>query len=138
MKDSSLRMCISYFQLKKVTTKNKDSIPKIDELFDKLQGVICFSKTNLRSSYHQLKVREHDILKITFCTQYGYYEFLIMSFRLTNTPTTFMYIINRAFKSYDNILIYSRSKEKYVNHLRICHDPNWGPGSDGHPKITKA
>ena len=83
--------------MNKVTIKNKYPIPKIDDLFDQLQGACHFSKINLRLGYHQLRVRDSDILKTTFRTRYGY-ELVLMSFGLTNAPTTFMDLMNRVFK----------------------------------------
>ncbi|XP_015162433.1 uncharacterized protein [Solanum tuberosum] len=127
-KDGSMHMCIYYRQLNKVTIKNKYMIPCIDDLFDQLQGASVFSKIDLRSGYHQLKVRVEDIHKTSFRTRYGNYEFLVMSFGLTNAPTTFMDLINGVFRPYldsfvivfiDDILIYSRSKEEHEHHLRI-------------------
>ena len=85
-------------QLNKVTTKNKYPLPRIDDLFDQLQRTQCFSKIDLRSGYHQLHVKWEDISKMIFRTRYGYYEFLVMSFGLTNAPTTFMDLMNRVFK----------------------------------------
>ena len=113
-------MCINYRQLNKVTIKNKYPIPNIDDLFDQLLGASHFSKIYLRSSYYQLRVRDSDILKIAISTRYDHYEFVVMSFGLTNAPTTFMDLMNRVFKYYldlfvivfiDDILIYCRSEK---------------------------
>ena len=93
-KDESLRLCIDYRKLNKVAIKNKYLLPRIDDLFDQLQGTNTFSKINLRLGYHQLKVREEDIPKTTFQTRYGHYEFLVISFRITNAPVAFMDLIN--------------------------------------------
>ncbi|WMV49637.1 hypothetical protein MTR67_043022 [Solanum verrucosum] len=97
-KDGSLRTCIGYRQLNKVTIKNKYPIPRIDDLFDQLQGSSFFSKIDPRSDYHQLRVIDSNILKTTFRTQYGHYEFVVMSFGLTNSPAAFMDLMNRVFK----------------------------------------
>ena len=99
-KDGSLRMCIDYRQLKKVTVKNKYPLPRIDYLFDQLQGASYFSKIDLYFGYHQLKVRECGIPKTTFQTRYGHFEFLLISFRLTNIPAAFMDLMNRVFRPY--------------------------------------
>ena len=96
-KDGSLRMCIDYHQLNKVTIKNKYPLPRIGDLFDQLQHASYFSKINLRSGYHQLRVRGEDVPKTAFRTRYGHYEILLMSFGLTNAPTAFMDLINRVF-----------------------------------------
>ncbi|KAH0715011.1 hypothetical protein KY284_007916 [Solanum tuberosum] len=126
--DGSLRMYIYYYQLNRVTIKNKYPLPRNDDLYDQLQGSTCFSKLDLRSSYHYLIVRECDIPKAAFRTCYGNYEFLIMSFGLTIVPAAFMDLLNRVFKHYlvmfvivfiDEIQIYSRNEKDHASHLRI-------------------
>ena len=96
-KDSTLRMCIDYRQINKVTVKNKYLLPRIEDLFDQLKGADIFSKIDLRSRYYQLRVKDADVLKTTFKTRYGHYEFLVMPFRLTNAPGAFMDLMNRVF-----------------------------------------
>nr|GEV06186.1 hypothetical protein [Tanacetum cinerariifolium] len=127
-KDGSFRMCIDYQELNKLTVKNRYPLPKIDDLFDQLQGSSVYSKIDLRSGYHQLRVRDEDSPKTTFRTRYGHYEFQVMPFGLTNTPAVFMDLMNHVCKSYldkfvimfiDDILIYSLNKEEHVNHVRI-------------------
>jgi hypothetical protein len=99
-KDGSMRMCIDYQELNKVTIKNQYPLPRIDDLLDQLQGVRVFSKVDLCSGYHQVRVKEEDIPKIAFRTCYGHYEFLVMSFGLTNVPAVFMDMMNRVFHDY--------------------------------------
>lgn len=121
-----MRMCINYHKLNKVTIKNKCPIPQIDDLFDQYQGALVFSKIDLRSGYHQLRVRESKILKTIFRTRYEHYEFVVILFRLTNTLATFKELINQVFKPYlgtyvivfiDDILVYSRFQVDHVQHL---------------------
>ena len=127
-KDGTLRMCIDYRQLNKVTVKNRYPMPRINDLFDQLQGAVIFSKIDLRSGYHQLRIRAADIPKTAFRTRYDYYEFLVMSFGLTNAPAVFMNLMTRVFRPYldsfviifiDDILVYSRSRSEHEQHLRI-------------------
>ena len=126
-KDGSLRLCIDYRQLNRPTIRNQYPLPRIDELFDQLQGSRVYSKIDLRSGYHQLKVRENDVSKTTFRTRYGHYEFLVMPYRLTNAPAAFMDLMNMVFSPYldkfviifiNDILVYSGSSVKHAEHLR--------------------
>ena len=123
-----MRLCIDYRQLNKVTIKNKYSLPKIDDLFDQLQGASVFSKIDLRLGYHQLKIRELDVSKTTFRIWYDRYKFLVMPFGLTNAPATFMDLMNRVFHPYidqfmilfiDDILVYSKNVEEHAFHLKV-------------------
>ncbi|GJR78638.1 putative reverse transcriptase domain-containing protein [Tanacetum coccineum] len=127
-RDGSFRMCINYQELNKLTIKNRYPLPKIDDLFDQLQGSSVYSKIDLRSGYHQMRVKNEDIPKTAFRTRYGHYEFQVMPFGLTNAPVVFMDLMNRVCKPYldkfvivfiDDILIYSRNKEEHEDHLRI-------------------
>jgi hypothetical protein len=127
-KDKSLRMCVDYRSLNEVTIKNKYPLPKIDDLFDQLNGAKYFSKEDLRSGYHQLKIRESDIPKTAFVTRYGQYEFTVMSFGLTNAPAYFMNLMNKVFMEeldkfvvvfIDDIPVYSKSVGEHEQHLRV-------------------
>ncbi|GJS47429.1 reverse transcriptase domain-containing protein [Tanacetum coccineum] len=127
-KDGSFRMCIDYRELNKLTVKNRYPLPRIDDLFDQLQGSRVYSKIDLRSGYHQLRVREEDIPKTAFRTRYGHYEFQVMPFGLTNAPAVFMDLMNRVCKPYldrfvivfiDDILIYSKSRKEHEGHLKL-------------------
>ena len=96
-KDGTLRLCVDYRQLNKMTVKNKYPLPKIYDLFDQLKGESVFLKIDLRFGYHQLRIKDVDVHKTTFRTRYGHYEFLVIPFGLTNAPTTFMDLMNRVF-----------------------------------------
>ncbi|KAL4555554.1 hypothetical protein LXL04_038176 [Taraxacum kok-saghyz] len=126
-KDGSQRMCIDYRELNKLTVKNRYPLPRIDDLFDQLQGASWFSKIDLRSGYHQMRVRGEDTEKTAFRTRYGHYEFVVMPFGLTNAPAAFMDLMNRVCSHMldrsvivfiDDILVYSKTKEEHEIHLR--------------------
>ena len=127
-KDETLRLCVDYRPLNEVTIKNKYPLPRIDLLFDQLARSKVFSKIDLRSGYHQIKIKPEDIPKMTFTTRYGLYEYLVMSFGLTNAPAHFMYLMNSVFMPkldkfvvvfIDDILIYSKNKNEHAEHLRV-------------------
>jgi hypothetical protein len=127
-KNSTQRLCMDYRALNEVTIKNKYLLPRIDDLFDQLCGACVFSKIDLRSGYHQLRVRECDIPNIVFISRYDLYEFMVISFGLTNAPTYIMYMMNKVFMEYldkfimvfiDDILVYSRSEEEHEGHIHL-------------------
>nr|GEY28434.1 putative reverse transcriptase domain-containing protein [Tanacetum cinerariifolium] len=126
-RNGSFRMCIDYQELNKLTVKNRYPLPRIDDLFDQHQGTSVYSKIEMRSGYHQLRVQEEDLPKTAFRTRYGHYEFQVMPFGLTNAPTVFMHIVNRVCKPYldkfvidfiDDILIYSKDEKEHEEHLK--------------------
>ena len=127
-KDGTLRLCVDYRQLNKMTVKNKYLLPRIDDLFDQLKGASVFSKTDLRSGYHQLRIKDVDVHKTACRMLYGHYEFLVMPFGLTNAPAAFMDLMNLVFRPYvdrfvvvfiDDILVYSKDREDHDTHLRV-------------------
>ena len=127
-KDKTFRLWIDYQQLNRVTIKNRYPLPRIDDSFDQLRGARVYSKIDLCTGYHQLRVREVDIPRTAFRRRYGHFEFTVMPFRLMNAPTAFMDLMHRVFQPYldhfvvvfiDDILIYSKSKEEHEDHLRI-------------------
>ena len=125
-KDGTLRLCVDYRQLNKMIMKNKYLLPRIDDLFDQLKGASVFSKIDLRSGYHQLRIKDADVHKTVFRMWYGHYGFLVMSFGLTNAPAAFMDLMNHVFRPYvnqfvmvfiDDILVYSKDREDHDTHL---------------------
>ncbi|KAL0560329.1 hypothetical protein IC582_000730 [Cucumis melo] len=127
-KDGSMRLCIDYRELNKVTVKNRYPLPRIDDLFDQLQRATMFSKIDLRAGYHQLRIKDEDVPKTAFRSRYGHYEFIVMSFGLTNAPAVFMDLMNRVFREFldtfvivfiDDILIYSKTEAEHEEHLRM-------------------
>ena len=126
-KDDTLRMCIDYRQINKVTDKNKYPLPRIEELFDQLRGARVFLKIDLRSGYYQFRVKEVDVPKTAFRTRYGHYEFFVMPFGFTNASDAFMDLMNRVFHPsldqfvvvfIDDILVYFKDAQE--------HDTIWG------------
>ena len=127
-KDGTMRLCIDYRKLNQVTVKNKYPLPRIDDLFDQLRGASVFSKIDLRSGYHQLRIRDSDVAKTALRSHYGHYEVVVMPFGLTNAPVAFMDLMNRVFSPYldrfvivfiDDILVYSKSEKEHAKHLRL-------------------
>jgi hypothetical protein len=119
---------VDYRSLNEVTIKNKYPLPRIDDLFDQLRGACVFSKIDLHSGYHQLKIQHSDIPKTTFIMRYGLYEYTVMSFGLTNAPVYFMYMMNKVFMEYldkfvvvfiDDILVFSKNEEEHAEHLSL-------------------
>jgi hypothetical protein len=127
-KDRTQQMCVDYCSLNEVTIKNKYALPRFEDLFDHMKGTSVFSKIDLRSRCHQLRIRESDIPKTVFHTWYGLYEYTVMSFGHTNAPAYFIYLMNKVFMEYldkfvvvfiDDILVYSEMEEEHEEHLRL-------------------
>jgi hypothetical protein len=127
-KNGALRLCIDYRQLNKTTINNKYPLPRIDDLFDQLGGASIFLKIYLSYRYHQVRIKDEYIHKTTFRTRYGHYEFVVVPFRLTNAPATFMCLMNNVLRKFldifslvfiDDILIYSKNKEEHEEHHRL-------------------
>jgi hypothetical protein len=127
-KDGGLRMCLDYRALNKLTVKNKCPVPRIDEIFDGLQGAQHFTSLDLRSGYYQIRMRDTDIPKTCIRTRYGSFEFLVMPFGLTNAPSTFHAVMNDVFREYlddfvmvhiDDILIYIQTEEDHFRHVKL-------------------
>jgi hypothetical protein len=127
-RDGTIRLCVDYPKLNEVTIKNKYPLPKIEDLFDQLNGVKVFSKIDLHTGHHQLKVCESNIPKTAFTTRYGLFEYTVMSFGLTNAPAYFMNLMNKVFMKFldkfvvvfiDDILVYSNTEEEHTEHLRL-------------------
>nr|KYP54662.1 Retrovirus-related Pol polyprotein from transposon 17.6 [Cajanus cajan] len=127
-KDGTMRLCGNYRQLNKVTIKKRYPLPQIDGMMDQLVGACVFSKIDLRSDYHQIRVKFEDIPKITFRTRYRHYEYVVMPFGVTNAPGVFMDYMNRICHPYldrfvvvfiNDILVYSKTREEHTEHLRI-------------------
>ena len=127
-KDNTLQLCVDYRQLSKMIVKNKYPLPRIDDLFNQLKGAGVFSKIDLRSGYHQLRIKDENVNKTAFRTRYGCNEFLVTPFGLTNAPAAFMDLMNRVFRLFldrfvvvfiDDILVYSKDQEYHDTHLLV-------------------
>jgi hypothetical protein len=127
-KDGKLLLCIDYRKLNKMTIKNRYPLPRIDDMFDQVRGATIFSKIDLRSGYHQARIKDKDIYKTTFRARYGHYKFVIIPFGMTNAPSSFMCLMNNVLSKYldkfviifiDDILIYSKDEKEHEEHLRI-------------------
>ena len=130
-KDGSLRMCVDYRALNKITVKNKYPLPRIDDLLDQLHGASVFSSLDLQSGYHQIRIKDEDVPKTAFRTPLGHYQFRVLSFGLTNAPATFQAVMNSIFRKHigkfvlvylDDILIFSKSPQEHAQHLRMVLD----------------
>src|SRR5205085_8503719 len=126
-KEGTLRLCVDYRALNKITIKNRYPLPRIEDLMDRLVGACYFTKIDLHSGYHQIRIKGEDIHKTAFRTRYGHYEFMVMPFGLTNAPATFMTLMNDIFHEYldqfvviylDDILIYSKNKDEHIKHVK--------------------
>jgi hypothetical protein len=127
-KYGTLRLCIDFIQLKKITIKNKYPLSRIDDILDQLKDVKIFSKIDLKLGYHQVRIKDEDISNTSFRTRYGHYEFTVVPFGLSNAPAVFMCLMNGVFRDYldkfvivflDDILVYSKSEEENEHHLRM-------------------
>jgi hypothetical protein len=128
-RDGTLRLCIDYRKLNKVTIKNKYPLPRIDDIFNQLIGAMIFSKIDLRYGYHQVRIKDEDTHKTNFRKRYGHYEFVVVPFGLTNTPTTFMCLMNSVLNKYldnfvlvfvDNISMYSKTRKEHEKNLKMA------------------
>ncbi|MCO5613515.1 hypothetical protein L7F22_067792 [Adiantum nelumboides] len=136
-KDGTYRMCVDYRALNRITIKNRFPVPRIEDLFDKFQESTYFSRIDLKSGYHQIRIVNEDILKTAFRTTFGLYEYLVMPFGLTNAPATFKCMMERIFRPhrnfngvfFDDVIIYSKSIEEHKKHLQtLCSDATYAEG----------